>query len=300
MIRIETTGSAPVVQNARFRRAVCHGLRSLTRRLPSLYGFNRYLGWQRRWTPPDEEYRVADVDRTITMFLRPYEFVDFALFYGSHLYERLEQQVLWNQLKPGWTFVDVGSHIGFYALLAAKRVGPDGRVLSFEPDPDTHARLVRNVNANPELARRIRAFEFAASDSARVARLYRTPDGNMGGNSLGASEGSAALPVTTTTLDQVFFDAGVDPGRAVVKIDVEGHELRVLDGFRRTLSGKRRPILVVEAADALLHRTGGSSEQLAGQLESHGYRLFEIARRGPRPLDRARFPAFANLLALPS
>lgn len=285
--------------NGRFRRGICFGLRSITRHLPSLYGFNAYLRWQRRWTPVDEEYCVTDVDDTITMYLRPSEFVDFALFFEAHLYERSEQQVLWSQLKPGSTFIDVGAHIGFYTLLAAKRVGPEGRVFSFEPDPETHARLARNVKANPELASRIHLFEFAASDSGGVAQLYRTAIGNMGGNTLAGTEGAPAMPVETTTLDHVFSREALDPRRAVVKIDVEGHEIKALRGFHGTLSGKNKPILVVEAADQHLRRAGASSEQLIKELESHGYRLFEIRRRGPCPLDSTRPPSFANLLALP-
>lgn len=283
----------------RFRRGVCRGLRSITRRLPSLYGFNVYLRWQRRWTPADEEYRVTDVDRTITMFLRPYEFVDFALFYGAHLYERPEQRVLWRQLTAGSTFIDVGAHIGFYTLLAAKRVGPEGRVFAFEPDPDTYARLVRNVEANPELALRIHLFPFAASDSEGVAPLYRMAPGNMGANTLAATGDAPAMPVETTTLDRIFSKEALDAGRVVVKMDVEGHEISALRGFRKTLSGKGKPILVVEAADAHLRRAGASSEQLVQELESFGYRLFEIHRGGPRPLDFARLPSSANLLALP-
>lgn len=284
----------------RFRRGLCRALRVITRRLPTLYGFNAYLRWQRRWTPADDEYRVTDVDRTITMFLRPYEFVDFALFYEAHRYERPEQRVLWNQLTAGSIFVDVGAHIGFYTLLAAKRVGPEGRVVSFEPDPDTHARLVRNVDANPDLSPKIRLFEFAVSDSAGPAHIYRGTLGNMGGNTLAPTEGVSAMPIETTTLDQVFSDEALDPARAVVKIDVEGHEIEALHGFRRTLSGPAKPVLVVEVADALQRRAGASSEQLVRELESFGYRLFEIGRRGLAPLDRARIPAFTNVLALPS
>ena len=283
-----------------FRRGVCRTLRAITRRLPTLHGFNVYLGWQRRWTPPDDEYRVTDVDGTITMFLRPCEFVDFALFYEAHRYERAEQRVLWSQITPGSTFVDVGAHIGFYTLLAAKRVGRQGRVVSFEPDPDTHARLARNVEANPDLARRIRLLEFAVSDSAGSAQLYRGTRGNMGGNSLAATDGASAASIQTTTLDHVFSNEALDPGRAVVKIDVEGHEMNALRGFRQTLSGPRKPILVIEASDELQRRAGASSEQLVQELESYGYRLFEIRRRGLSPLNRAELPAFANLLALPS
>lgn len=284
----------------RFRRELCFALRSITRRLPTLYGFNAYLRWQRRWTPVDEEYCVTDVDETITMYLRPSEFVDFALFYEAHRYEQSERQVLWSHLKQGATFIDVGAHIGFYTLLAAKRVGRQGRVFAFEPDPVTYARLIRNVKANPELASRIHLFERAASDSEGVAQLYRSTAWNMGGNTLAEAEGAPATSVETTTLDHIFLQEAFDPRCTVVKIDVEGHEIKVLRGFHKTLSRKDKPILVVEAADQHLRRAGASSEHLVKELKSLGYQLFEIRHPQPRPLDDTRLPSFANLLALPS
>jgi FkbM family methyltransferase len=289
-----------MAKNIDFRQRVCRSLRGVTRRFPSLYGFNAYLRWQRRWTPANDEYCVTDVDRTITMFLRPCEFVDFALFYQAHLYERSEQRVLWSQLKAGFTFVDVGAHVGFYTLMAAKRVGPEGRVFSFEPDPDTCRRLVRNVRANAGLAPKIRVFESAVSDREGVAQIYRTTPGNMGANTLTPGGGAPAMPVVTTTLDRMFADESIDPGRALVKIDAEGGELIALRGFQGTLSGKAKPVLVVEAGDKHLRRAGASSEQLVLELESFGYRLFEIHRGGLRPLNSAELPAFVNLLALPS
>jgi len=281
------------------RQGTCRAIRGITRRLPTLYGFNTYLRWQRR-LPPDDEYCVTDIDDTITMFLRPNEFVDFALFYQPHLYERSERRALWRQLEAGSTFVDVGAHIGFYTLLAAKRVGPEGRVIALEPDPDTSQRLVRNVTANPDLASRIRVIAAAASSRAGSAVLHRVSPGNMGANTLSADGEGPATTVVTTTLDRVFAEQGIDPGRAVVKIDAEGHERDVLRGFHATLAGSAKPALLVELADVHLRRSGSSSVELATELAALGYRLLEIQPRRLRPLNPAAPPPFVNVLALPA
>src|SRR5581483_10157789 len=56
--------------------------------------------------------------------------------------------VLQNLLKPGMTFVDVGTHVGQYTLVAAGIVGPSGAVHSFEPQPDTYDLLQHNIRRN--------------------------------------------------------------------------------------------------------------------------------------------------------
>jgi hypothetical protein len=122
----------------------------------------------------------------------------------------------------------------------------------------------------------------------------------MGRNTLDAPAGGApSVPVKTTTLDEVISKEPVDSGRMVVKIDAEGNEIKVLRGFRKTLSGTGKPFMVVEAYDPDQRRAGASNEQLVQELESLDYRLFEIEGRGLRPLDHARLPEFANLVALP-
>ena len=63
-------------------------------------------------------------------------------------YERSHQSFLAGKIRPGMVVYDVGAHIGQYALFFAKRVGPGGRVLSFEPNPDIFEQLKRNVALN--------------------------------------------------------------------------------------------------------------------------------------------------------
>src|SRR5262245_23763695 len=62
--------------------------------------------------------------------------------------ERPEIRFVMHVLRPGQTFVDVGANVGYYALLAARRVGEDGRVYAFEPDRENFESLVDNVRRN--------------------------------------------------------------------------------------------------------------------------------------------------------
>ena len=155
--------------------------------------------------------------------------------------------------RPGWTIVDVGAHVGIYTVRAARMVGEGGRVIAVEPHPSNYAVLLRNLQRN--MLRNVIPLDFAISDHEGEHRLLLSK--GSGGHTLLASGGAGSLElsnlqklwshslfapgedrarsiaVRTATLDQLVENCGgkVD----LVKIDVEGAELLVLNGATRTL-----------------------------------------------------------------
>ena len=63
-------------------------------------------------------------------------------------YEPETTRLFKETVKPGMVVVDIGAHVGYYTLLAAKQVGPDGKVYAFEPEPGNHALLLKNIGMN--------------------------------------------------------------------------------------------------------------------------------------------------------
>lgn len=159
-------------------------------------------------------------------------------------------------LAPGDVFWDVGANIGFYTLLAAATVGRDGRVVAFEPEPSSRARLHDNLARN--------AFEqvdvkpFALGAERATLQLETASRASAGVHRLVGAEGPG--------LDGAVVDVEVWPGDAVVeagaptphaiKIDVEGFELDVLRGMRRVLSELTCRAVLVEVHFALLEARG--------------------------------------------
>jgi FkbM family methyltransferase len=135
-------------------------------------------------------------------------------------------------VRPGDTVIDIGGCWGDTALYFANLVGPEGRVYTFEFDPENLEVLRTNLELNPELAERIEVVEEALWDRAGE-ELGFAPAGRMT-----AIVDPARRPnhrVRTTTLDAFVERGGIDPP-GFVKMDVEGTERRVLAGGRRTLS----------------------------------------------------------------
>jgi len=172
------------------------------------------------------------------------------------------QQALVELLEPGMTFYDVGANMGFFSLIAWRRVGSHGRVCAFEPLPESARTLRHNVGLNG--ARNVAVVEAAVAAGPGRARLAVTAES--------VQAHLAEIDTDTPTLGVVdvqvtAIDAELAAGRAapdVVKIDVEGAELQVLEGMRETIE-HHHPALICE-----LH---GTAPAVCDFLESLDYRL---------------------------
>jgi FkbM family methyltransferase len=165
-----------------------------------------------------------------------------------HLSERLRQ---------GDVFIDVGAHIGLFSVLAAHLVGGSGRVVAFEPYPESRERLRRLADRNG-LSDRIEIVAAALSDrTAAAAPLYLTRDSVLSTLDPDHSpmihrEGfGRSIPVEVMTLDGwLAAHPGLRPRLAVIKIDVEGHEGRVIAGMQRTLDAGGSIDVICETSEA--------------------------------------------------
>ena len=169
------------------------------------------------------------------------------LWRGEH--EPEVQALLARHLKQGGVAYDVGSYVGFFALGMARRLGPAGRVVAFEPDPENAARLEGHIARN-HMQSQIQVVEAAA---------WRAIGGNtiayrrgIKVRSQGGVEGDGLRPVLASgerilvrsiSLDE--FIAGGNPAPQLLKIDVEGGESAVLAGAERLITDGR-PVIICE------------------------------------------------------
>jgi FkbM family methyltransferase len=176
---------------------------------------------------------------------------------------------LWiDYLPPGGVFYDVGSQIGYFAIAAARRVGPEGKVYAFEPDPANARLIAENALRNHvEVEVVERAVWRRSEPRMRFARASPSWDpSRMSGQLDGAEPGKQTIEVETVTLDD-FVRAHRPPD--FIKIDVEGAEADVVEGARDVLL-RLRPVVAVEAHSEALRR------RVADILEQSGYRLRQV------------------------
>jgi len=191
-------------------------------------------------------------------------------WYARGTVERHVQQAIADNLKTGDVFYDVGANIGFFSMLAARLVGPKGRVHAFEPEPRNAAAIHRNAGLNSFA--NITVHEAAVADTDGTIKLIVTE--HPGGATIDADSAGAdaqhTIEVRSLTLDSLKADPPT-----FVKIDVEGAEPAALRGMTR-LAAEHRPLLLVEADDPDQQKLRDKVAELTGILEAMDYAVAEL------------------------
>ena len=208
-------------------------------------------------------------------------------------YEPIFYGALTGVVRAGMTVFDIGAHIGIFTLGAAKRVGPAGKVFAFEPSPAASAVLKKHVAFN-EWQDRVEVVREVASDvdgklpffvngTSMAASLGRenvevlSPDRPAGG--------AVRLDADSITLDRFCAMRAVRPD--VIKIDVEGAELKVLLGARGLLE-RVRPEILCEVHPRQMKHCGSSLEELRDYLADVGYAMEPLSEPNPMGIFHGR------------
>jgi len=203
--------------------------------------------------------------------LNPSDFVQSHLYWTAE-YESWDVLQLSRWVHPGAVVFDVGANFGYYSISLASVMQRQGRVYAFEPCKTTFARLRTNIALN-DLESIIESVPCGLSERSGIAYLDGV-DGNSGAAALSAQATGAAIKLDT--LDH-FCEVNKVHQVDVIKIDVEGSELRVIEGGKTTLS-RHQPTIMVEFNSSALGAAGIADGQLEDALRSLGYELFATKR----------------------
>ena len=158
-------------------------------------------------------------------------------------YELEKQHQFVGHVRQGGVVYDIGAHAGFYTLLSSRLVGPAGMVFAFEPSPLNLPHLRRHVELNR--CANVRVLDCAISDEA----------GEMGFDLAGSYQGriseGGSVKVRVRTIDELIASGEVRPAQ-LVKIDVEGAELKVLKGGEQFFR-KHHPTLFLATHGEQVH-----------------------------------------------
>jgi FkbM family methyltransferase len=175
------------------------------------------------------------------------------------------------QFAPaGATIIDVGANIGFFTLRFAQWVGESGHVLAIEPAPENVACLTRRLTARG-LNRRVNIIEAVAAETGGLARLALNP--LHPGDHRISDQG---VEVKAVTLDELVKATAP---LTLIKIDVQGAEMRVLTGACRTIE-RFRPAVLVEVDAPALELYGTPVAALIDFFKAKRYAPYELTRRG--------------------
>jgi FkbM family methyltransferase len=222
---------------------------------------------QRRWLQTILPSEIVPYGNS-RMRVSPREnFSDMQIWLTGQLYEPQSQAALAEHIQGRRCLIcDIGSNAGSYTVRMAELAGPGSRILAFDPNPKMVARLTENLTLN-KLEEIVTIHQVALSDRVGEATLS-IPPGNYGEATLGRSlrRVGETLTVGTAPLADFVTDRAAYE-RFVIKIDVEGHEDRVLFPFLDAVADGLLP-------DAILIETkhhANWGQDLMGLFGRRGY-----------------------------
>lgn len=254
-------------------------------------------------------YRDRRIDEPV--IFRWYDDLRIRLFLGNDLslclyaggsFEPNEFALLSAVLRPGMVFLDGGANDGLYSLFAARRVGPEGLVISVEPSGREIERLRANVELNGLTNAQPR--RLALGTQAGTATLSIAEHGHEGQNTLGLRVSNPTVEtvghetVPMETIDNVVSQMGLTR-LDFIKLDVEGSEVDALSGARATI-GRFRPLMLLEAEDERLASQHRTKADFVAMIDDLGYELwvFDQLDAQLRPARRPTEPE-GNTVAAP-
>jgi FkbM family methyltransferase len=177
-----------------------------------------------------------------------------------------------NELKAGDVFYDVGSSVGLVSVIAGKIVG-NGKVVSFEPDPENIRRLKENYRVNGITNCIVQ--ELAVGTEKSTMQLYTAGSNNFSPSLQKVNGIERSIEVEVNSIDNLLANGSI-PYPNIVKIDIEGAEMMALQGMKNLLKSSRRPrIIFMEIHPDFLPSFSTTTEEIMQYLAQFEYSVIQ-------------------------
>lgn len=187
-------------------------------------------------------------------------------------YEWKLSQKIQELAKKGGLFVDVGANIGYFSILWASG-DPKNKIVAVEASPRNQASLQKNV-INNNIEQQVTVLCSAAGSENKNVAFTVGPKDQTGWGGIGPGvQGWEMIETQMIRLDSYFNEEIID----VMKIDVEGADVLVIEGCERLLANRQIKILLFEQNDSRMQTLGVTSDRAFALLRKHGYTLQKVS-----------------------
>ncbi len=199
----------------------------------------------------------------------------------SGTWEEFETNLFKKNIKHNDIVIDIGAHIGYYTLIAARLVGKKGRVYAFEPNPDTFQILKKNVKENDY--KNVVLVNKAISDKDTEAKLFLNKS-NTGDHRLYDSRDNRKfIDVSTISLDSYFKDK--DKKIDLIKMDIQGSEVKAFKGGLKTIRKNKYIKIITEVWPMGINLSGNTINQYVDMLTNENFKFYEIDEKEKKLKD---------------
>ena len=196
---------------------------------------------------------------------------DYLRALGSKRPPRYATRLFAESIPRGGAVVHGGAYLGYHSLIAARAVGPSGRVMAFEPNPVSYRALRSNVRRNG-YGDRVIALPLGIAAWSGRRTLYIGEGDGRSSSLFVPDRWNESTQAKTLSLDSTIGGRAID----VIKLTLEGGEVEALRGMRRTLELSPTARLFVECNPRALVRAGAGVAALLDELRDLWMRVLVI------------------------
>lgn len=250
-------------------------------------GWNRYSGdsagslkaWKRWWQYLRMKTPVVMswIDGLVVRIYPDNEI--FRALFVNGIYDPNSIVAINTLLPQDGVFIDVGASFGLFSMPAVTSVGANGHVIAIEPSSRDYNRLVDNININ-DLGNSISAYHLAISNESGTALLSIATEERSALNTLGTSFSFKGVDkIAKETVDTISLDDFVVANQIkridVIKLDIEGSELKALQGAKKTIA-KFHPAIMLGVNTNALKASGTDHDEIQRELSEIGYKAYKL------------------------
>ncbi len=175
-------------------------------------------------------------------------------------------KILRQEVKEGMTGIDIGANIGYVTLIMAELVGSSGRIYAIEPDPRNFKILSKNIEANG-YANFVFPYQMGISNISGISKFYVSDKSNLC-SIIPTKHSKSSIDITVSTLDDFLKDKGFPD---FIKMDIEGHEVEVLEGMYNTLKSIKSSVKILMEVHPMYYSKNHSLEKQLRRLIDIGF-----------------------------
>lgn len=219
--------------------------------------------------------RALGSERTVVSTPHGRFWVDPMSQLGGHLtrhgsFDAGVQSAIEKFLPIGGTFVDLGANEGYFTVLGAKKIGPNGRVVAVEPQAHLQPIIAENLRLNGIASAKV--LQLAVSNKPGTVTINLAPNNGASGIYLSSRYHVSTETVSARTLTQILNDEQLDR-IDLMKVDIEGSEYEAVMGSPEVFEQHRVRVLALDLHPKILADNGRRAQDIVERLASWDYRL---------------------------
>jgi FkbM family methyltransferase len=224
----------------------------------------------------DQSRLLFHLSATVKMYLYKDSILSKLIFDD---FEKTEKLFIQRFLKKDDVFFDIGANVGLHTLVACDILKEGGHIYSFEPTPGIYSRLLENLAEN-NFNKIVSPVNMGVSDTSESLKFNMSTNGYDGWNSFATLKYiqlESQVEIKVITIDAFVNDNHIEPDSiSLIKIDVEGWEIKVLSGMKNLFNDAHfEACFLIEFTEENMFRAGSSCRNLYNFMVDKGYKWYE-------------------------